>query len=169
MFSIEKCQIPENSLLEVYSTDGAYTDCYCTLLPEMVFFPEFVFAFYMTRLFKLERFILRWLVSKPSTDEQVQKLADGRIGEFAAWRVEKRLENELLLCDYIGRTRSWLMTAPRGSSTLLFFGSAVVPVRDPGTGKLSLGFVYGTLLGFHRIYSFLLLYSARRRIQLSKG
>jgi hypothetical protein len=165
MASIEKCPIPAESLLENYVRDGGYTDRYRTRIPQHVSFPEFIFAFYTTPLFKLERFILKWLVSKPSTDAQARKLADGLVDEFAAWRVEDRRENEILMCDYVGRTRSGLMSAPSGSSTDFYFGSAVVPVHDPRTGKLSLGFAYEALLEFHKIYSILLLYSGRVRIQ----
>jgi hypothetical protein len=95
-------------------------------------------------------------------------LADGEAERFAAWDVENRSENEMLLCDFVGRTRSWLMTVPiktvNGDRTQLYFGSAVVPRRNPKTGELTLGFGYQALLGFHKVYSGLLLYSAVLRI-----
>lgn len=168
MLSIEKCPIPANTLLENYSMNGAYADCYFVRIPGHVSFPEFIFAFYTTPLFKLERLILRWLVSKPSTDMQAKALADGQMNSFAAWRVENRSANELLMCDYRGRTRSWLMRVPDGTlgipQTRLLFGSAVVPTQNPKTGAMSLGWVFQALLGFHRIYSILLLHSAILRI-----
>ena len=49
-----------------------------TEIPGRISFPEFVFAFYTTLLFKLERLILKWTVSKPSTDAQARQLADER-------------------------------------------------------------------------------------------
>ena len=53
------------------------------------------------------------------------------IEKFAAWHVENRSENEILMCDFRGRTRSWLMVAPvstvSDARTRLYFGSAVVP------------------------------------------
>ena len=166
MLSIKKCPIPPNTLLIKYSGNGTYTDCYCTEVVGAVPFPEFIFAFYTTALFKLERWILAWTVARPSTDKQVRELAN-RVGNtFAAWHVEERRENEILMCDLLGRTRSWLMTAPVDDSrTRLYFGSAVVPVQNPRTGKVSLGPIYQSLLGFHQIYSALLLYSAKQRIQ----
>jgi hypothetical protein len=69
---------------------------------------QYVSAFYTTFVFKLERLILKWTVSKPSTDAQVKRLADGSIDSFAAWMVEARSQNQLLMCDYQRLTRSWL-------------------------------------------------------------
>ncbi len=112
MFSIAKCPAPANTMLDKYSKNGAYTDCYSTEISMRILFPEFIFAFYTTPLFKLERFILKWTVSKPSTDIQARQLADGVSMEFAAWHVEARSENEILMCDFLRRTRSWLMVVP---------------------------------------------------------
>jgi len=169
MFSIEKCIVPDNSLLHKYSMDGAYVDCYSTEIHRKVSFPDFVFAFYTTHLFKLERIILKFTVSRPSTDFQAKQLAYDEVEKFAAWHVEKRNENEILMCDLVGRTRSWLMVAPLDTAsnarTRLYFGSAIVPTRNWKTGELSLGFVFQALLGFHKIYSRLLLYSAMSRIR----
>ena len=169
MFSIKKCPVPTNIMLERYARNGSYVDCYMTEISGYLFFREYIVAFYTTGPFRLERMILRLVVSKPSTDMQAEQLAE-RTGEnFVAWHVEDRSENEMLLCDFVGRTRSWLMTVPihtgNGVQTQLYFGSAVVPKRNPKTGKLSLGFGYQALLGFHKIYSVLLLYSAKLHMQ----
>ena len=168
MLAIEKCPVPANTLLNTYSIPGAYVDCYTTEVPGQVAFSEFIFAFYTTLLFKLERLFLELTVSRPSTDIQARQLADGDIEKFAAWYVENRSENELLLCDLLGGTRSWLMVIPANTQstpqTRLYFGSAVVPVRLSKTGTPSLGFAFQALLSFHRIYSVLLLYSAKASI-----
>lgn len=162
---IQKSPLPTNSLLNRFtSIPGAYTDCYATEVPGRVSFPEYVVAFYTTPLFKLERVILTLLAKKPSSDAQAQELADGIRNTFAAWSVEDRSENQLLMCDFMERTRSWLMTVPAGNSTRLYFGSAVVPVRNPKTGKPSLGLVFQSLLGFHKVYSVWLLHSAKARL-----
>jgi hypothetical protein len=126
---------------------------------------QFVTAFYTTSLFKLERFILTWTVSKPSTDAQVQQLADGLLNTFAAWTVEARSEDQLLMCDYQSRTRSWLMVLPVQTGTRLYFGSAVVPRVHARTGKATLGLILQLLLGFHRLYSVALLSAARLRLE----
>ena len=170
MFSIEKCIVPDNSLLQKYSTDGAYVDCYSTEILGHVSFPDYIFAFYTTPLFKLERFILKLTVSKPSTDKQARQLADGDIQRFAAWTIESRSENEILMCDFLGRTRSWLMVVPMNiassTRTGLYFGTAIVPMHISKTGEPSIGFSFQTLLGFHKIYSRLLLHSAKSRIRV---
>ena len=163
MFPIKKCPAPENTFLERYLIDGNYVDCYTTTIDKQVSFSEFIFAFYTTPLFKLERLILKFTVSKPSTDIQARQLANGNIEKFAAWTVESRSENEILMCDFIGRTRSWLMTENDGVKTKLYFGSAVVLKK--GSERLDFGF--RALLGFHQIYSVLLLYFAKQRL-LSK-
>jgi hypothetical protein len=169
MFPIKKCSVPANTMLDKYSANEAYADCYFTEVPGQVSFPEFIFAFYTTALFKLERLILKLAISKPSTDIEASELADGSSSKFAAWHVEDRSENELLMCDFRERTRSWLMVVPLNAAgdarTRLYFGSAVVPVRNSKTGKLSVGFTYEALLGFHRIYLILLLYSAKSNIK----
>src|SRR5215211_6425384 len=133
MISIKKGPAPATSMLDRYSTNGAYTDCYWTEVPKRVSFPEFIFAFYTTPLFKLERFILKIVVAKPSTDLQARELAEGLCNEFAAWHTEARSENEILMCDFRRCTRSWLTTVPtntaNGPRTQLYFGSAIVPQR----------------------------------------
>jgi hypothetical protein len=145
-------------------TSGAYADCYVTELPGSVSHAQFVEAFYTTALFKLERLLLAVFASFPSTDAHAKDLAEGQRASFAAWSVEARAPNQLLLSA--GRTRSWLMVvAPAGidgNGTRLFFGSAVVPRRANGRGGL--GPVFGALLGFHKMYSRALLLSARIRL-----
>lgn len=166
MFSIEKFPVPAGTMLDKYSINGAYADCYMTGLPGQVSFSEFILAFYTTPLFKLERLILKLFVSKPSTDTQAGQLANGTSREFAAWRVEGRSENELLMCDFLGRTRSWFMVMPvDGTRTDLYFGSAISPGEEAKTQKLSLGQGFRALLGFHKVYSVLLLHSAKLQIK----
>ena len=127
---------------------------------------EFVEAFYTGGLFKVERFLLRVFISKPSTDLQARQLAAGELNEFAAWRVEARAVDQLLLCAIDGRTRSWLMVsaAQVPGRTRLYFGSAVVLAVNRSTGKSSMGFVFKALLGFHKLYSRALLSAAASRL-----
>lgn len=163
---IEPRPLPPAALLQAYGRDGvAYADCYCTELPGAVPLASFVEAFYTTPLFKLERAVLRWFAGKPSTDADARALAQGA-DRFAAWRVEGRTAEQLLLADFTGRTRSWLMVeplAPSGatSGTRLYFGSAVVPRgARKGGGRGAMGFGFHALLGFHKLYSRLLLRAA---------
>lgn len=169
MFSIQPCALPEGALLAIHQRNGSYTDCYTTEIAGSVAHAQYVTAFYTTPVFKLERWILRWAASKPSTDLQAQQLAAGVINSFSAWHVERRCDDQLLLCDFQGRTRSWLMVAysanGEGPRTRLYFGSAVVAGKDAPSGRYALGCVFRLMLGFHRIYSMVLLRSARSRLE----
>ena len=170
MSVVSACALPEASLLESHRRNGAYTDCYATDVPHAVSFERYVEAFYTTWLFKLERWILL-LVSKPSSDHEAARLARGEIERFAAWTVEGRAEDQVLLCDYTGRTRSWLMVRDvsegGASRTRLYFGSAVVPRSGPD-GERKLGFPFDLLLDFHKAYSVALLHAARARLDQAR-
>lgn len=167
MPAVRRCELPASALLHRYSDSGGYVDSYVAEIARTVSHAEFVEAFYTTWIFKLERLILR-LVSRPSTDLQAKQLAQGNLSSFAAWSVEARAPDQLLLADFMGRTKSWLMVAAsqdaRSPGTRLYFGSAVVPVRDRTTGRTSLGFVFNALSGFHKLYSRVLLDAARARL-----
>ncbi|MEO8718123.1 MAG: hypothetical protein ABI423_07865 [Burkholderiales bacterium] len=165
MRSVTPCPLPDAALLNVYRRDGGYADCYRTDIALPASLAQFVEAFYTTPVFKLERAILKWALSMPSTDAQAAQLAAGTGNSFAAWRVEKRAQDQLLLCPVGKRTRSWLMVAPCAAGTRLYFGSAVVPARNSRTGRGSLGAPYRALLGFHRLYSRILLHAARSRLE----
>lgn len=149
---ISEDTLPPNALLQKYVQSGAYTDCFSTEVSRNVSLDEYVGAFYTTWLFKLERIILKVAVSRPSTDAQVKALTDGETDTFAAWQVEARTADQLLMCDFREATRSWFMV----TSGRLYFGSAVVPVDQPS---------YKMLLGLHRLYSRALLAAARSRLQ----
>ena len=165
MSAITALPLPEYALLTRYVGDGSYTDCYVTEIPGSYSQAEFVAAFYTTWLFKLERAILKWLVAKPSTDDEAAQLARGGRHSFAAWTVEASAPNQLLMCDFLGNTRSWFMIEPRhdGGVTRLYFGSAVV-AREADDGTRRLGLSFRALLGFHRRYSRALLSAARARL-----
>jgi hypothetical protein len=120
MLQIRPHPLPTHALLTKYASAGAYTDCFATEIARTVSHAEFVEAFYTGGLFKVERFLLRVFISKPSTDLQARQLAAGELNELAAWRVEARAVHQLLLCAIDGRTRSWLMVS-----------AAQVPGRTP--------------------------------------
>jgi len=163
---IDACPLPAEALLNRYRTGGNFADCYVTEIPRTISHAEFVEAFYTTAVFKLERILLRLFLSRPSTDLQAAGLARGELDAFAAWAVEGRAPDQLLLADIGGRTRSWLMVAPAPGSvgTRLYFGSAVVPRRSGRAGKPDLGPLFSALLGFHKLYSRILLRAARSRL-----
>lgn len=171
MFSINTSLLPSKALLAVYRDHqqypGAFTDCYCTEISVSITQEQYISAFYTTTIFKWERSILKWLVAKPSSDEQAIRLAKGENDSFAAWNVEARNDNQLLMCDFQGRTRSWLMVEPLSDKqgTRLYFGSAVLPRTNKKTGVSTLGFSFYVLNGFHKLYSIALLLSAKKRLE----
>jgi hypothetical protein len=169
MTAILPCPLPEHALLQRYAGPGGYADCYAVELPRKVSHAQFVEAFYTTAAFKLERWILRVAAKRPSTDDDAALLARGESETFAAWSVEARAADQLLLCDMAGRTRSWLMVTALPTQdtngTRLYFGSAVVAQRDPQTGQGRMGWLFRALLGFHRLYSRILLGAAARRLR----
>lgn len=167
--SIQACDLPPFALLARYRRAGAYTDCYVTEITRPVSLIQYVEAFYTTWVFKLERLLLAWIIARPSTDLEAQKLAAGQLDTFSAWNVEERCDGQMLLADLRGRTRSWLMIAPaaNGQSTRLFFGSAVVPVIESSSGKVTVGFASRALLEFHKLYSRILLQAAADSLRRS--
>lgn len=162
MSAVAAGELPRDSFLIGYRERGAFADCYSTVVPGAVTLERYVRAFYTSPLFKIERFILTWAVRRPSTDEDAARLASGAASTFAAWTTEQRSADQLLMCDYVGRTRSWFMVAPDAGGTRLHFGSAVVPGRD---GRMGSGF--SALMWFHRLYSVALLRAARGRAAIS--
>lgn len=166
MSRIHPCPLPPEALLARYSGTGGYADCYVAEVDRVVSHAEFVEAFYTGRVFKLERLLLRLLLSRPATDAEARQLATGARDRYSAWWVESRAADQLLMCDIGGRTRSWLMVAPAGDgrATRLYFGSAVVPAKGRSSGRPRLGLIFTALLGFHRLYSRVLLGAARARL-----
>ncbi len=173
--SIDPCEVPPGSLLRIYKDGTGFADCYVAEVPGAVTQEAFIEAFYTSPLFKIERTMLRYIASRPATDADARQLAIGKATTFSAWRVEGQSASELLLADFTGRTRSWLMAeAVAGVSqplkTRLYFGSAVVPLPAKASSvgqKPRMGKMFHALLGFHRLYSRLLLRAAIRRIEQS--
>lgn len=153
--------VPKNSYLGTYQSNGAFTDCYTLTVQGTISLSELVEAFYTTPLFKVERWLLAKALGVPSTDDQARQLARSETSHFSAWEVEHRSDSEILLS--VGQTRSWLSVASpttTPSSTMLYFGSAVVPRRADG----KFGLAFHALGGFHRLYSRLLLAAASKQI-----
>ena len=173
MFGVQQSPVPATSLLKTYR-DGSnpaaweqFSDCFTTTVDRPVALDEFVYAFYTSPVFKLERAILR-LVKLPSTDTEALAVAQGTGHTFAAWRVGQRTGTQLLMCDVMGRTRSWFAVTPSGtpgqSGTLLQFGSGIVATIDAGTGQRRQSLGFRLLGGFHIVYSQVLLGAAKARL-----
>ena len=171
--SIERTPLPEQSRLEDnHKQPGTkiphiHADCFSLAVRKTVLIEGFVEAFYTSWIFKIERKILALVVGKPSTDTQAIELSVGQRNQFSAWNLEYRDENQLVLADFMGKTKSWLMVQNTDeTSTTLFFGSAVMPrlKKDGSLERQSL--VFSVLGAFHLIYSRALLWAASRNLPL---
>ena len=162
MSVIRACPLPEDSLLARHSRPDDHGDCYTANVPGEVGLEAFVEAFYTSRGFLPERLFLS-LVGRGATPTQARRLARAETDRFAAWRVEARTTSELLLQDYLGRTRSWLAVEPLADgATRLCFGSGII--RREGRGlkaRLERG-LFRALLPGHAAYSWVLLGAAVR-------
>jgi hypothetical protein len=168
---ITQQSVPEDSLLNTYGGGSrperwvGQGDCFAVAVGQPVSLSDFVYAFYTSPVFRIERAILRILAGAPSTDAEARGVADGSGSAFAIWRVGERTTTQLLVCDRFEKTRSWFQVAPMdGGGTLLRFGSAVAASRNRETGALSVGRHFRWLRGFHVLYSRVLLRAARRRV-----
>ena len=166
---VAPCELPPSALLQRVRLAGAFADCYTTEVTGPVTVADLIEAFYTTRIFKLERLLIRLMASQNSTDLQARELAAGHREDFAVWTVEQRLHDQVLLADRSGRTKSWFMVSPPAANpsqpTRLYFGSAVLPRIDQKTGEKGFGTVFRLLLGFHAAYSRALLRAAVLELQ----
>jgi hypothetical protein len=163
MPAIEARPLPPDSLLARHSRAGDHTDCYACDVPGDVVLTAFVEAFYTSRGFLPERLVL-YLLGRGATAADARTLARGETTRFAAWRVEARAASELLLIDYLGRTRSWLAVEPLPpGGTRLRFGSGILRREGEAAGDRAERGLFRLLLPFHARYSRLLLSAAARR------
>src|SRR5258708_37932692 len=118
MFSITHEAVPDDALLRTFHGGthperwGRYDDCFAVGVDRNVSLAEFVFAFYTSPLFLIERGLLRLLINTPSSRSDARAVADGTADKFAAWYVGQRTSTQLLMCDRYERTRSWFRIAP---------------------------------------------------------
>lgn len=140
-------------------------DCFSAAVAQSVSLSAFVYAFYTSPVFRIERAILQILAGAPSTDAQAREVAEGSGSSFAIWRVGERTKTQLLMCDRFEKTRSWFQVVPmEDGGTLLRFGSAVAASRNRETGASSVSRGFRWLMGFHVLYSRLLLGAVRQRM-----
>ena len=113
--TVAPCLVPKSALLQHYVDKGSYVDCYTTDIAGPVIQAEFIEAFYTTPVFRLERLILRWAVSKPSTDDEARGLATGHADSFAAWKVEGRTGEPVVALRFPGANTTVLWVGGRPS------------------------------------------------------
>lgn len=142
---------PEKLLNE---TDNAYLDAF--VLPtkhDVKDVKQYARAFYTSRIFKFERFIIKHLIGAEMTDEQINSSEFNVGDEILIWKVVKRENNQVLL--------NWSY----GSVT----GSTWLKVEN---GKYKFGSGLSHSVGLlptiaHQIYSRLLLNSAVSKMKRS--
>lgn len=153
---IETKNLPPDSLLAAFNRDkGGFSDCFCLRISGVVSLPDYMRAFYTTRLFRAERTLLR-LAKLGGSDEQLNRLLSGDGAEFAAWTLWRRTETQALMRQVNGPTASWFAAEPDGDATVLCFGSAVIPTRPDG----SFGRLFHWVTPLHTLYSRALLRAA---------
>ena len=119
MRGIAQRPVAEDALLKTYRGGkhperwGHYGDCFSVLVDGSVTLSEFVFAFYTSPVFRIERLILQVLVGAPSTDEQAREVAEGRGDSLAVWTVGERTPTQLLMCDRYGNCLLYTSPSPR--------------------------------------------------------
>lgn len=164
--------VPADSLLRTFREGpdppawDAHADCFVTVVAGDTPLAEFVYGFYTSPVFRLERRILAPL-GWPSTDADARAVADGKADRFAAWRALARTPDQLLLGDMLGNTRSWFAVMPLPADparTALRFGSGIATRTDPRTGERRRSLGFRLLGGFHVVYSRVLLGSAARSL-----
>jgi hypothetical protein len=171
MIAVTQHAVPDDSLLRTYR-GGARPqcwlgsgDCFAISVNRPVSLADFVFAFYTSAVFRIERAVLTLLAGAPSTDTEARRLADGSALSFAVWRVGERTATQLLMCDRYERTRSWFRVVPlENGRTLLQFGSAVASSGVSGTATGSRASLFRMLMKFHVMYSRILLRAAKRGV-----
>lgn len=148
--------LPDGALLSSYARPGCYVDCLVADLPQRITLAQLITAFYTGPVFRMERWLIGALLGRKAGNPEVMQLVQGRTERFSAWTVEARADDQILLCDFRGATRSWLMVMPQGEGARLHFGSAVLQTE---------GILFRLLLGFHKLYARALLAGALRQLR----
>jgi hypothetical protein len=171
VFSITRESVPDDALLRTFRGGthpqrwGRYADCFAVSVDRNVSLADFVFAFYTSPLFRIERGLLRLLINAPSSRADARAVADGTADKFAAWYVGQRTATQLLMCDRYERTRSWFRVAPMsGGGTRLQFGSAVAARGGVRNDIPQRPAAFRLLLSFHVLYSQALLRVAKANL-----
>jgi hypothetical protein len=171
MLGITRESVPDDALLRTFRGGkcperwGRYADCFAVNVDREVTLAQFVFAFYTSPLFRIERGLLRLLINAPSSRADARAIADGTSDKFAAWYVGQRTATQLLMCDRYERTRSWFRVEPESSGgTRLQFGSAVAAKPGEKNDAPARPAGFSVLLSFHVLYSRALLHAAKANL-----
>ncbi|WP_299989607.1 hypothetical protein [uncultured Ruegeria sp.] len=167
MRQVEEHSIPEGSLLHQFAKrPGYHADAFVAHVGFVPSQSEYIMAMFDSPVFRIERALLALAAFKPSFAKDVAALALVENDQIACWKTVQRTQQELQMKVEKGRVRTWLMVEPaQGGASKLWFGSAIVP-KPAQTGKAGgIGFVFRTLMGFHKLYSRVLLRAAIRGLK----
>jgi hypothetical protein len=171
MPAIIRESVPEDALLRTFRGGahperwGRYADCFAVSVDRNVTLAQFVFAFYTSPLFLIERGLLRLLINAPSNRADARAIAAGSSDKFAAWYAGQRTATQLLMCDRYERTRSWFSVETESSGgTRLRFGSAVAAKPGETSDAPQRPAAFSLLLWFHVLYSRALLRAAKANL-----
>jgi hypothetical protein len=146
-----------------------YHDCFRICVRGRVPLQQFVVAFYTSWLFRFERAVPRILLAIPSSDADVYALAQGTHDTFAAWYVGGAHTDRATHVRSLRAHALMFLVGPDGDGgTELCFGSAVVGQRR-ANGSFVMSPLSRALLGFHELYSQLLLQAAARSLAAPGG
>ena len=160
-------ELPTHALSAPYQEQGAFVDCYYIDIAKDISLDEYIQAFYTTSIFKLERSLLSLAMLKRTKDDEAVELSRGRSDNYSIWTVEGRESNQIMLRDFTGNTRSWLMVEKSSGSeisTRLYFGSVVMPKGKVENVQASFGVLFHLFGKFHQVYSRALLNAAYRKL-----
>ena len=163
MLGVRKSEIPMTALVKAYQGQPkTRIDCYKIYADKLVNLEYFVGRFYRGRLFRIERALISRFTGHPSSDKQLNDLLSATSKTFSAWTQSARNENQLIMCDYQGRTCSWFMVEPQDEGTSLYFGTVLKPTQYfKGLEWLSKP-IFTLFLPAHGLYSRLLLGAAAK-------
>ena len=78
MVKVRKTPRPASALVRPYlDQKGTQVDCYSAIVPSEVSLEQFVGQFYRGRLFRFERWMIKTVIGRPSTDAQIDSLLTG--------------------------------------------------------------------------------------------
>lgn len=164
ILSVKQTNLPDKSLLKTYAhIKGCHTDCFSTEIQKHIDLQQYIAGFLTSPIFKIERWILSVALQKLSTDQEASLLAENKVDQFSAWGVEARNDNQLLMADYSNKTRFWIMIekSVEKETTKLHFGSAVLPNKE---GVMPKAIWFRVLMKLHKLYSIILLWSAKSKL-----
>jgi hypothetical protein len=168
MTQVTASELPPESLLARLRGPECYRDAFRASVAGDVSLGELITAFFSSRVFLTERMALH-LIGRGAGHRDIAALAAGRTERFAAWEVEAREENELLMHDFLDKTCCWLAVSSRREDAAL---DAPLPVPETGRAYIWFGTavrefegpIVSRLRDAHRWYARLLLEAAARRL-----